>query len=1180
MNSLNDWAYGRFDIEKPALKLNLKDIIVEIKQGESLDGSISLSTESNATISGYVINDSPFIRFTQNSFNGSSVDLGYNINTQGLYALDESEGLVRLFTNLEIVDIPFRLKVLPSKLSLGNVSISDIEQFCMLARENYNTATDFFFNESFSSVVLNNEPFAKAVYEQIRLAKYQKEAVDRFLHELGKKKKPVISFVDTSANRVFAPKATTEYSFGLNIDVSSHIAIDVSCDEPFIELSDKTIEYDENNSSIIQYRYSVKPTFLRAGLNEALIHLDNDLQRISYRVLVDNSVLSELDKKKRSKKKNLIIILINKYIEFRLGRLKIEEWAVQSLEYVNVLERLYDDLFIKLYKVHLLMGINNMEKARLLLYSLDIEDDTDITNKAYFLYLIAFFKDDEKFADDLKEDLLKYRNDREDLFSILWFLLFLDDDYVEDIHKRYRAIKEQYLLSGDNVLLLCEAAVMLNKSPELLSEFSDFEIQACHFALKRNYINGALWNAIFYISSFARSFRSGVYRLLMSGYDKYLTADRLETICGYCVTGGCIGVQFLPIYEQAIMQGTAITGVYEYYLRSLPLYFDKPILKQALHYFKYKTDISDEDRALLFVNIHKYYQNDEIFAGYEEYIREFTLVALNKRLLNENTIYLYNNILRVEDINSANVDSVAFICLLYVVKIDRSDVTAVTIVDSRIANPINARLINSQAIVPIASLDVAVSFELTDGSIHLDKSLVKLTKLITRTDLLKACENYAVSCFEYQLYKNDYISLVESDILVNDFKIKCNNEATGYYAKNPFDNRASAYIELVDTKLMSLKSKIELASLNIMYNRFNDAVRILNAYGYYNVNIEQLSNLTEELIKLDDKEALMSLIDDSWFVGLCTYLYNKGYRSHKLVGFLSNCMQGNISELVKLWENCGYIKVEKSILEEKILQLSCYLRTYDPITLPVYESYTNNIVNKKIALAYLSLISFNYYILKNDLNNKKKIFFHIVNYYMNFKNLSGVCILATLKYLATAKAYTNDDRHFIVATIKEHFEKGIYFDIFDSFIRVLNEENVILDGAKRQKRLVTHIDESGRLILIKYKLLNAKGLPIDSMSDYIRGTMQELYPCIYIRDFIIFVGESIKYIIVSFDNDTETELYENTLTVQGRKLKNERKDRYELIEELILAMDTDREIRLHKNIASLDKINKEMFLIR
>ena len=139
---------------------------------------------------------------------------------------------------------------------------------------------------------------------------------------------------------------------------------------------------------------------------------------------------------------------------------------------------------------------------------------------------------------------------------------------------------------------------------------------------------------------------------------------------------------------------------------------------------------------------------------------------------------------------------------------------------------------------------------------------------------------------------------------------------------------------------------------------------------------------------------------------------------------------------------------------------------------------------------------------------------------------------------------------------------------------------MLIEGIKRQKRYVIHIDDAGRLVLIKYKLLNSDGMPIDSMSDFQRATMQELYPCIYIKDFIIFASESIRYIIVCFEGETENELYENTVTVKKRKFTEKNRDRYELVEELLLSKGTDTERVLYEKISKLDMINKDMFLIR
>lgn len=1181
-DQLNSWAEGRFRIRKPNLILNEKEINLTLKEGEEYNGSLILkSSIEDFNLKGNIFCDHPFFSFAQKSFRDNEIELKYAVNTHGLCNKDKIDGNIRIYSNIEIVDIPISLTITEPELTIGNITISNLEEFVSLYGENKNSAADFFFNDKFQRVVLNNSVFAQATYRQIKTKNYRDNAVEAFLYALGLRKKSILSFTENNViNRILAPPDIDRYNIELCMENKGELPVRVSCDESFVELSSDTISTDNFISDRYIFSYTIHPSRLSSGINEARIVFENDLQSLTYKIIVDNSVMSELDKKKLSKKRNLVLVLMNRYLDFRLNKISKEEWISVSYDYVESLEKLDDDMFIRLYKAHLLIVSNKIEEAKNLLFSLEIDDRQDITCKAYFLYLVAFFKEEKNFVIELTYDLNKYRKEKPEVFSLLWFLMYLEDSYISSPSKRYNALKEQYNISGSNVIMLCEASILLNKHPELLSEFGSFEIEVCIFALKRDYISGTFWNAIFHTSGYTRNFHIGVYKLLLEGYERYLTSDMLEGLCAYCVTGGCTFPVLAPIYERAIVQGSKVTGIYEYYLKCLPSNYDRPVIKQALHYFKYRTDISDEDRALLYANIYKFYQNEDIYSEYAESIRDFAIEMLMKRQIDDNSVFLYNNVIKAEDINVTNANDIAYVSRLYLIVVTYDKACSISVLDSRLNTAKTFALNKGRAIIPLCGDDVSIGFDDDKGVFHIDDSFVQRMKLVNRDDLLKAADKCKPTCFEHLLYNNDTISLVLSDEISDEYRRVCLKKAVDYYTDNPYDDNAFEFIEKADIELLDVEARLKIATVYVLYNKFNTAVRIMSGYGYYGIDYSSMTLLCEELIKLDDNKELQALSDDSWFVDLCRFLYIKGVRSEKIVKFLSFSMNGTIEEMLSIWNSCRVIKADRSMVAERTLVLACYLQLADDDLLDVYEDYTQGKVNRRIALSYLSLMAFDYYIIRNKHIQKKRLFYHIVNYFMNFEALSGVCQLACLDYLSDIKELSGDDEKFVIEVIKNHAAKGMYFDIFEAFTDLLNSRRVELIGLKRQRRFVMHIDETGKMIFIKYRLLNRDGEPIFKDNDMDRSNMSEIYPCIYVKDFILFAGESVNYVVMQFANEQESELYEQSVKAKRFKVNSVYKDRYDMVEEMLLSTSNNSAYDIAKQISVFDSINKDLFLVR
>lgn len=77
----------------------------------------------------------------------------------------------------------------------------------------------------------------------------------------------------------------------------------------------------------------------------------------------------------------------------------------------------------------------------------------------------------------------------------------------------------------------------------------------------------------------------------------------LSVICSYMIKGQCFAPDYVAWYARAIREELHITNLNEAYMMSLDKRSIVRIPRQVLLYFQYDSSISDEQKAVLYVNI-------------------------------------------------------------------------------------------------------------------------------------------------------------------------------------------------------------------------------------------------------------------------------------------------------------------------------------------------------------------------------------------------------------------------------------------------------------------------------------------------------------------------------------------------------------------------------------------------
>ena len=85
----------------------------------------------------------------------------------------------------------------------------------------------------------------------------------------------------------------------------------------------------------------------------------------------------------------------------------------------------------------------------------------------------------------------------------------------------------------------------------------------------------------------------------MAGYEKFPSEDILEAVCKYVMKGNPRKPEYFRWFSLAVQQGLRLTRLYEYYVETMDISYQRELPKPLLMYFNYNDNtLGDSGRPL------------------------------------------------------------------------------------------------------------------------------------------------------------------------------------------------------------------------------------------------------------------------------------------------------------------------------------------------------------------------------------------------------------------------------------------------------------------------------------------------------------------------------------------------------------------------------------------------------
>ena len=1170
-------AAGRFNGTKPILAFSEETIDLSVIEGRSEAGSFVIESTNQIKICGIVYSTNPRMECLNPHFEGEKVRIRYQFNSKGLTEGDACEGKFVIVCNQIEYSLSFCARITRLYAEASTGAVKSLDDFTRLAASNWDEAYHLFYNRNFLNTIPYDNVYERLTYEGFACARPSGQNMEEFLIGVNKKK-PVSISVDKSEEIFMASKEPQSGCFTITKDNWGYTEIRLRTDCEFIKLSKLVLTHDDFIGKTYLYEYIIDASAMHAGRNFGRIYIDGVYQSFTIDITAgvrdDDGSISGIAVTKDIKE--CMVGIMELYTSFRLKRIVTGVWANETISILNHLHALMpDEHMYELMKAQAFIINRQRQEAK---WILDDFKHSNPDKKApiwgYYLYLMTLLEREPSYIDNMTHEVELIFYENPDSVLLFWVLLFLRNQYFDDNAGKLKDIKYWVLRGCSSPYLYIEAYYLISQDPYLIKELSVFELRILSWAVKEKALTKELAGAIFEAVDLAGGFDNRVYELLTAAYEICPEAEYVGIICSYLIKGHKNDTCFHKWFELGIENKLRLTGLYESYLLTMDDRQISPVPKIIQMYFSYDNKLPYRKLAVLYNNIIAAKETEpEVYHKYRKAMGRFAMDQAQLRHIDDNLAVLYEDMLELGFINEEL--SAAFSDIIYTHKLivfDKRIVRAI-IYQNEMKEPQIVPVTDQCAYFELFSNDYVILFEDSRGYRYVKSISYRLQRLMDAEKYLDRCislspdrPQYIVSHFnnvrDYSDFTKGDLKLFKpvfySESFSDSYKAVMGYRILKYCQLHDYEDYVRPFLQSIDFDILQKDARKYLIDMLVSNRLYEKAYDMAMEYGIDMLAAASKVVLCENALKVQH-------VDDDFMVQLAISAFKTGKYSDLVLKYLCENYNGPTDELINLWHAADKFSISSMKLDERILEQGIYTQIEPEKISDIFMEYYKRAGNEKLILAYISLVAHGY--LHSGGCKADFIFDIIEKRFIGNRTLNDACQLALLKYFAEKTDITQAELEIEDTLLKYYIYNNMYFDFFARLDYRLLKKYFIYD-----KAFLQYESTPGAHVVLHYSR-------DEDGEEFNSEDMVEMYDGIYVKAFVIFFGELIRYYITE-EHDNSIEVKEsNRLTCNNIPGDNDH-SRYNLINEMIISDTLSDETTLKSNIDEykrLDAATKQLF---
>ena len=1168
---VEQYARGEFKVDRPAVAISVSKIELNIEAGTVYDGEFTVDSSNSCAVKLMVYDSRYILDFKSHTFVGRKNRVSYSFDARGIEQGKSFKGHINIITDGGEFIIPYHIAIVAPSIQVEGKKLEDLFQFAAYAEENWEDAIRIFGSEDFVRTFIGRDEKLQRVYDTLGMSLSIGQAMEEFLVYTHKKRALTLSvaqndlLVEMPSELVRASVTITKNTWGYT---NTKIASD--CD--FLIPETSVLKWNSFDGNTFDLSFLIDPQKIHDGESSGYIYIWNTYQNMRIQVSIRKPEVIKMTPKSRQTRftiKRAEEALIRAYIDFRTDKIDLKKYIAETRDALNTLIKYrpeYGMYRLGLLHMQILEGHTEFVEQEFL----RIDADANFTSmedmeKCYLSYLKSLLRR-EKFIIDRTAAMVRERfeaNDKNRLFYF-WILLFVDVNYTEDKWVLYEDIQKLFNSGVNSPVIYFEICDMFNKQPLMMKKIAPLEIAALRWGMRNEFVSEDVIVEFVKTASRQKDFDEQAFKMLEQIYDMRHDRTTLDAICGILIKNKMYDPCYHRYYSDASDKDLKYVGLNECFIRSMDKNHYDEIPEAILRYFSYKNVLTDEELAYIYANVIMNKENQKsVYRDFVPAIERFMEKMILQGNVSDDLTVIYDEFLDPDTVKPEFATKLINIIFKRKFVCDNENITHILVSHSELGGEVKVPVVNGEAYVEIISPSAIVTLLDDNGGRYVSTVQYRMERIVDERSYLDICHEYSPRDYRYLLFLyNDIdifthrdakeINLARDIALCPEVSYRVRQEAlthmVEYYHENFDADILGKYLSKIDLDYVDPSYASRINTYYIALDMYENAFEGMYRFGYVDVDIDELIKIAE--FGIDDKRYDESRL----LISICVYIYRRGYAGQKILSYLINNYNGSLEEMANLFKsvNSNYRNID--MLSENILAQMMFADGYIESIYDIFEVYYRGRSRGMVVKAFLRYCAHQYFIKDQKIPSyiMEDLYKEIAK--GNIKD--EISRMSLLYYFSNRSGrYTEEQQEWIKANVKQFIEYSKILPFFRKF-----ESIVKLPGDMRFKTYVIFKGESGKQVWVSYSF----GQESSSMANYKSERMNEIIPGVYVKEVVVFHGESLVY---SIDGVVGTSVVVESDILKSETFHKDGSSSFELINSMLVSQETRND---HELIQAMD----------
>lgn len=1152
-DKISRYLSGEFEYEGGSLIFSCSKIEINMKPGEIYTGSFTIEEQSGKDVEGKVYSTNMIVQCLTQQISGAQTEVSYSVQTQEKKSGDVIKGEFHIISDVGEYTVPYVINVMHEFMesSLGN--IKNLFHFTNLAKSSWEEAVKLYYHENFSSILTGNDSHFRSLYKGLSVSGNPNENLEEFL--IGINKKKAIEYeVDKNVVKLINPDSTSPQMIRISRLGWGYLLLNAKADGNFIRLERRMLTDDDFLGNTCEYHFYINENALHEGNNYGKIEFFHSYGSFCVEVhVVHHMAGKSLHTSRRIKR--VMYSLTRYYLDFRMKRLSLQKWLIQTkelLEHYRIIES--GGMECSLFEAHLLITQERFNEAKWMLdHAINDPEQLEDTLYCYYLYLTSLYNVDEYYSRQIADRIMSIYHKNKENWRIAWLLLYLLGDINKNAASKWNFALRQIEMGCYSPVFYLEALSILNEEPSLLMHLDEPQMRLLQFGAKMQYLSIELMQQILSIAARTKQYDVRLLRILFMIYERKPQPEALRVICTLLMKGERLDNESHIWYEKGVEENLPLTKLYEYYMMSMDVSREHDIQKKALMYFSYQCELSMEHKAYIYRYVLKNRERlGDLYDAYQPQISRFVVKQLYAGKMNGNLAYMYQEMLMKEMATPDNIQQFASLLFVHKITVNDSAIVNVVVLDDRLQEEMIYPVVNKSAYIKIFSNDHTILLEDARGKRYFGKEDYQIECYFLPRKYTTLLGDYAKDSIEYNLYvcgdNRDTFTvtpknadrcryLIKTEKLDREFSKVLYMSLVNYYFEQ--DERVHLEEMLQEMKPADVlpKYRSDVVKYLSIYGLNEKAYAFTIAYGPENIEAKTIVRFCTNLLEQGEYP------DNCEMTHILYSAFERGKYNVLVLEYLIRNYSGLAKNMRNIWKSAVSFDVDAYEICERLLIQTLTTGAYIAEEGEIYEHFSKANMHSDINRAYLAYKSYEYLVHERLVG--KFVFEGIERLQEKGNEITDVCMMAYLKFYSQNVSLLSKEQEKICEAFLHilYGEKNILMPFFVEF------KNISADAARiANAELIEYKGNPASTVVIHY-IINREG---QENADYIREEMKNMYGGIFVKEFLLFFGETLQYYVTEAHANKE-QLTESGTIQKSDSLSDAVSDRYGLVNDIAVA---------------------------